>query len=434
MKKLIYLLLSFLCTFNLGFGQEVVPVAFDLVTPIDVNLDAEGTPWVIESGSGMNDGRLSKIHTDGTAEVIVQGLPSHFNFMSEELEGPLSAQVFADGTILVCQGGGPDTLSASILEFHVDDYVAKGAPLTVEDRRNAILHGEWMLAEGFEETNSYSFLVDSDGSYVIVDAAANALVRYTPTTESFEVIAEFPALSNPTPVGPPFIDAVPTKVLAHPDGGYLVSTLTGFPFLDGMASVYHVQADGSMEPYATGLTLVTDMAFDPNDGKLITLQFAAFGQVDTTFTFLFNSAQLVKVDADNGLDTLLTTFGPSPGLALAEDGTAYMTHLFLGQLLKTTLTTGIHSPTTPAVQAARVFPNPTTGPCTVELELDQPAQLRYQVLNSLGQVVEEKSIGFRAAGRQLLDLELSVGALTSGLYQVLVHTGNQSYRVALLLH
>lgn len=433
MKKLIYLF-SVLCSCTqLGYGQEIVPVAFDLVTPIDVNLDAEDTPWVTESGTGMNDGRVSRIQADGTVEVVIEGLPSHFNFATEELEGPLSTQVLADGTILVCQGGGPDAFSASILEFHVDDYVAKGAALTVEDRRSAVLHGAWMLGQGYAETNPYSFLIDSDGSYVIADAAANALVRYSPDTESFEVIADFPALSNPTPIGPPFIDAVPTKVLAHPEGGYLVSTLTGFPFLDGMASVYHVQSDGSMSPYATGLTLVTDMAFDPNDGKLITLQFAAFGEVDSSFTFIFNSAQLVKVDEGNELDTLLTGFGPSPGLALTDDGTAYMTHLFLGQLLKTELSTGLKVLPLPAAQAARVFPNPTAGQCRVELNLSQSGQLHYRLLNNLGQVVQEEALGVLPAGRQELDFDWEDLQLHSGLYQLQFATERERFVAAIIV-
>ena len=47
------------------------------------------------------------------------------------------------------------------------------------------------------------------------------------------------------------------------DGAYYVSQLTGFPFPKGAANIYRVDPrTGRTNVYASGLTNVTDLAFD----------------------------------------------------------------------------------------------------------------------------------------------------------------------------
>ena len=420
MKKTLYtIFLSLLFFSTVLFGQNITPIAFDLSSPIDVNLDTDGNAWVTQSGGGMDDGLVQKISPDGSKETIIEGLPSFFDVMTNELQGALSTQVMADGCIFVCQGGGPDTLSASILEFHWDDYVAKGAPLTTDDRSSIIRCGSWALANGFVESNPYSFVMDGDGNFLISDAAANAIIKYAVDADTFSVLTEFPPFMNPTPVGPPFVDVVPTKILAHPNGGYLVSSLTGFPFLDGAANIYHVQEDGSSSVYVAGLTLVTDMDFDPNDGKLVALQFAAFGPVDTTLGFIFNSAQLIKIDETGALDTLVSGFGPSPGLAFNADGSAYMTHLFIGQLLKSDpISSSVFDFEKPLIKPVSVFPNPNNGKFAAELILEKSNEVHYQLTDLLGKQVASGTLGHLPIGKNLINLDFLNFNIGQGTYQL----------------
>ncbi len=414
-------------------GQNIMPIAFDLAAPIDVNLDADGNPWVTQSGSGMNDGLVQKIHPNGTKETIIEGLPSFFNSMTNELQGALSTQVMADGRIFVCQGGGPDSLSASILEFHWDDYVNKGAPLAPTDRRSIIKSGEWALANGFDESNPYSFVFDQQGNFLISDAAANAIIKYEVATESFSALTVFPPFPNPTPVGPPFVDIVPTKIIAHPDGGYLVSSLTGFPFLDGASKIYRVMDDGTTTDYAAGLTLVTDLEFDPEDGNLVALQFARFGQVDTTFGFIFGSAQLVKVHPDGSLDTLLAGFGPSPGLAIAANGTTYMSHLFLGQLLRTDALSSLFGLQPEPTLPLTLYPNPNEGRFHTRLTLPAPGPLSWRLSDLMGRTVAAGSLGPFPAGDNEIRFDLRKENIGHGVYHLTIVGAGKVFAARVLL-
>ncbi len=424
----ILLLLSFTAS-----AQQILPIAFDLAAPIDVNLDADGNPWVTQSGSGMNDGLVQKIHPDGTKETIIEGLPSYFDFMSNELQGALSTQVMADGRIFVCQGGGPDSLSASIMEFHWDDYVAKGAPLTPADRRSIVKSGEWALANGFDESNPYSFVFDQEGNFLISDAAANAIIKYEVATGTFSALTVFPPFPNPTPIGPPVVQVVPTKIIAHPDGGYLVSSLTGFPFLDGASKIYRVMDDGTTSDYAAGLTLVTDLEFDPNDGNLVAMQFAKFGPVDTTFGFVFGSAQLVKVHPDGSLDTLLAGFGPSPGLAISANGTAYMSHLFLGQLLRTDVLSGLLDFQLPSAKPLQVFPNPSDGRLRANLTLARAGEVTWRLTDLMGRTVASGNAGLLPAGEQEIGFDFTNENTGHGVYQLSLVGGGSVFAARVLL-
>ena len=419
-----YTTLFFLMAGSLLIAQTITPIAFDFVTPVDVNLDADGNAWVTESGNGMALGKVTKVLSDGAKEVIIEGLPSHFDPMTNEIAGALSTQVMDDGTIYVCQGEGTDSLSGAIIEFHWDDYVSKGAPLTPADHRSAIKVSEWALANGYMESNPYSFVVDANGDFIISDAAANAVLKYAVSSNTFSTITSFPDFPNPLPFGPPMVNVVPTKILAHPDGGWLVSSLTGFPFAAGAAKIYHVQENGTINDYLTSLTLITDMAIDPNDNALTILQMANFGPIDTAgnLGFQFNSALVVKETA-GGLDTVLTQFGPGAGLAIATDGSAYMTHLFLGQLLKSDpLPLNTEDIVLAQYKSASIYPNPNAGIFEVQINMENNSDLHFSIIDCNGRTVRTGNLGAFSAGTQILSFDTH--ELQCGLYQILL-TGKE---------
>ena len=82
----------------------------------------------------------------------------------------------------------------------------------------------------------------------------------------------FGNVPNPTPIGPPGIQAVPTGVVKGPDGALYMSQLTGFPFLPGSASVYRIDPrTGAATIYASGFTNAIDLDFG-RDGTLYVLE------------------------------------------------------------------------------------------------------------------------------------------------------------------
>ncbi|MEL6274145.1 MAG: ScyD/ScyE family protein [Bacteroidota bacterium] len=295
--------------------------------------------WLVTSGMGANDGKVCRVTPAGDADIIIDSLPSFFNVATNAVDGALGAWLADDGIIYVMQGGGPDPLSSSILQFSWEDYLTKGSPLLPQERNSAIMVGEWALANGYIESNPYSSFRQETGDLIIADAAANAVFRYHVNGDSLSVVADMPSTPNPTPIGPPFIEPVPSKVLPAPDGnGFLVATYTGFPFPDGEAKIYRISEEGDISIYLEGLTQAIDFAPNPANDDLFILQFARFGpDPDGNLNYLFGSAQLLSADAEGNLDTIASGFGPSAGLAVLPDGSVYTWSVLLkGWLLIST--------------------------------------------------------------------------------------------------
>lgn len=122
------------------------------------------------------------------------------------------------------------------------------------------------------DSNPNALLREGSG-YVAADAGGNDLLRVS-RSGKVSLITTFPDSSvtcNP-PVPP---QAVPTSVVRGPGHAYYVSELTGFPFCEGGAVIWKVKG-GHASVYASGLTNVTDLAFDRR-GTLYAVEIAQHG-------------------------------------------------------------------------------------------------------------------------------------------------------------
>jgi sugar lactone lactonase YvrE len=169
------------------------------------------------------------------------------------------------------------------------------------------------------DSNPYGMLA-LPGHRLVTDAGGNSLLDVA-ANGSISTVATFPKI----PGGPAgsLRDAVPTDVVVGPDGAYYVSTLTGFPFTTGTASVYRVVPGQAPTPYATGLTQLTDLAFGP-DGSLYTLQHAeAFPGVPFPFA---GPGAVKKVPPGGGASSTLVAGGlpRATGLVVGDDGALYV--------------------------------------------------------------------------------------------------------------
>jgi hypothetical protein len=167
------------------------------------------------------------------------------------------------------------------------------------------------------DSNPYGLLALA-GHRLVTDAGGNSLLDVA-ADGSISTVATFPKI--PGPFGPR--DGVPTDVVIGPDGAYYVSTLTGFPFTTGTASVYRVVPGQAPTPYATGLTQLTDLAFGP-DGSLYTLQHAeAIPGVPFPFA---GPGAIRKVPPGGGASSTLVAGGlpRATGLVLGADGALYV--------------------------------------------------------------------------------------------------------------
>lgn len=250
-----------------------------LNNPGGIIVNAAGDVVLTEGGTGNNDARLlatRDLNADGDAmdagemSIIADGLPS-ISFSDptgeEGVFGVADVARDADGNywILAPVVGdeGPSVWIGMIDQNGDFDPLADlGAYEAANDPDQ----------DGVD-SNPFAFIVGPDGMLYVNDSGGNDTLKVNPATgtiTTYAVYAEFP---NPTPIGPPTMDAVPTGIEVDQDGGITVIFLTGFPFPQGgafAAALFDENEDGdALDPdevffIPTGATATTDLGHTPN--------------------------------------------------------------------------------------------------------------------------------------------------------------------------
>ena len=335
MKKQTFLLVLclMLAWVTVSYSQ-LETIAGGLKSPFGLTFDAQGNLWYNELGTGNGDGSVSMRSPDGQTTELINGLPSVFLPDLEELAGCWRTFLTNDHAIVI-SGENAAPIAESLLFFE-RAKINSAAALSPADASSIVAVGPFSRAqEGVEGSNPFSVATNPQGEIFVADAAANAVYKWDAAAGSFSIFARFPNIPNPTPIGPPFINVVPTKLIGLSDGNFLLSTLSGFPFPVGGTSVYKIDPQGNTSVYATGLTMAVDLAIDPTDGNPVVLQFAEFGFAPTP-GFVPGTSQAVKIMPDGQLDTLFKGFGPSSGMAIDAHGDIYVSSLFAGIIQKWT--------------------------------------------------------------------------------------------------
>lgn len=334
MKKLtlthlfIFLILSFT-------SAQLTPITGGLVNPAGIDPDASGNIWLTETGTGMSNGRVLLVRPNGDKVPIITGLPSSYDPVLNETGGPWRTMFLPNNRLAVIVGEGPTPMFGRIMFFNLTGFQPGVSPAkTLRDTVSTIDISRFAAAQaGVTNSNPFSAVLDNDGSWYVVDAGANMIIKVAPNGQR-SVFARFPKVPNPTPIGPPVVDAVPTKIIANPDGGFYVANLTGFPFNAGQASIFSVDKNGNVSTYAKGFTMLTDLILDPRTGDLYALQFGAFGFAPTP-GFVFGSGKVHRIQRGGAFsEVVASNFGPGAGLTLDANGNIYVTSLFTSQLLK----------------------------------------------------------------------------------------------------
>lgn len=137
------------------------------------------------------------------------------------------------------------------------------------------------LGETTYDSDSYD-ITPYRGGYAIADAAANAVLWLGPHAQ-LSLITRLPTKPETVPAGvlgptAQTIDAqaVPTSIAVGRDGALYVGTLRGVPSLPGTADVYRVVPGRAAVAAVTGLSAVTDVAFD-RQGRLLVLEYNTGG-------------------------------------------------------------------------------------------------------------------------------------------------------------
>ncbi len=163
------------------------------------------------------------------------------------------------------------------------------------------------------------------GGYAVADAAANDALEVG-IRGSISLRGVLPTQLVTAPAGvvgaaakTVEVQAVPTSVVVAPDGALYVSELTGYPFVQGSASIWRLSRGHPARVYAGGFTNISAMAIDGH-GDLFVLEINRAGLRETGAP-----GELIEVDAERGRTVLASAGLHSPtGVAVASDGTIYI--------------------------------------------------------------------------------------------------------------
>jgi hypothetical protein len=263
-----------------AFAQEP-PLVTGLNAPRGLSV-VDGSVLVAEQGKGQ----LLLVAPDGGTQVVLGGIPAG---QFDAPEGPTVAG--PDAAIKVGEryfytvAGSLGTIAGSEAVY---TFVAGETPRLLADlgRYEAANNtGGDVDQSGAPEINSNPFDLVTDGGagIFVTDAAANA-VFHVGAGGDIILYAQFADRKNPLfgTIGGPTFDQVPTGLATGPDGALYVTTLTGFPFVQGAARVYRMEDanddgdaldEGETTIFVEGLTTATDLAFG-SDGTLFVTEFS----------------------------------------------------------------------------------------------------------------------------------------------------------------
>ena len=441
--KNIYLTLL-LIFFTIDLPAQLSIVANDLVSPIGIQTDASGNHWVTDNGTGKMDARVLVIRPHGEIIPVITGLPSQIQPSVGEPSGTWRTLFLPNGRLAVVIGEAftPDFGKILIFDFK-RFHLGRSPAKTMSDAVAAIQISTFSLMHT-PESNIYSATIDERGNWYVVDAAANQIVKVTSYGQK-SIFAKFSDIPNPTPIGPPMINAVPTKIIPDNRGGFYVASFTGFPFPEGGASIYSVDKLGKVSLFKSGLSLISDIALDQQTGDLYALQYAKFGFAPTP-GYVLGSSKVWRIKAGNrNLELVAENFGPSAGMSFDRQGNLYVTSLFTSQLLKIPHVLRRYDDNCHFLEAEQgdiptaqqnkldsksslltTYPNPTTDYVTISwVQSETPQYLR--LMDIAGRVVFEKKDLGEGVKEQIIDVK----QLNAGIYNLQLGTteGSESRKI-----
>jgi len=302
-----------------GAAAQVCPgttVTSGLHRPIGMAWSNQGNMIVSETGvQTPHSGRLSIVDPSGTRRTLLDALPSGPSDVGDPA-GPAGI-VMRGRTAYVLMSIGDSVLAgplptrqipnpavsspifSSVLAVHFSASVEKrtaGFTLSKADQGTLAAGGRVLLSNGGGDTIEIELVTDFpdyvpdpvpgfpqivrgsnpfgltlvDGHLYVTDGGRNGMWDVDLASGAHTMLATFPTIPNPLPIGGPVIEAVPTGI-AYAEGRLLVTLFRGVPFAPGSSSVVEIdKATGAWSTFIGGLK--TAIGVLPVGGGYLVLQ------------------------------------------------------------------------------------------------------------------------------------------------------------------
>ena len=245
--------------------------ASGLMAPLGITQGSNGYLWVTEQGDGNgNTGRVSVITPDGKVWPAITGFLSVIN--PENSPSGLTHLSYKDGKLYILHGVLGKLFIADVSNFKpgvTDPMLAATLP---SETINLFVLGS-SFKNHKHESNVYNLTWGPNDNLYITDAAANAIVRRNPN-KALSIFAEL--LPYEGKDGP--IDFVPTGIV-YDGNKFLVSSLSGFPFIEGISTIQQIDKSGNISLYKSGFTTIVDIVLTASYQPLV-VSFANFALPD----------------------------------------------------------------------------------------------------------------------------------------------------------
>ncbi|WP_194777306.1 ScyD/ScyE family protein [Pararhodonellum marinum] len=290
--------------------------ASGLKAPIGMDMDHKKWLWVAEAGTGNDDSQLSVFLPNGNKFVAIQNFPSEFR-AAEGISVGLNHVLIQGNTIWMLHDKG-FLFKADINGFAPGRATIDWSHLQKEDIATFVV--DYDFEDDTNMSNPYNMAFGPNGHLYITDAGANAIIKRDPSGH-LSVFATLPRTQNPLPVGPPFVEAVPTGIVF--DGQkFLVTGLLGFPFPEGRAKIFAIDLNGVVSEYKDGLSSLTDIEKVSADKYVIT-EFARFA-LGAGWTS--NTGRLLQIN--QGQETTLLDLIDTPTSVVSAGSGVYFVNSF----------------------------------------------------------------------------------------------------------
>jgi len=256
-------------------------------------------------------GRISRVDSNGVRTTVTDQFPS--SQTSENLVSGVADVAFIGDTLYAitagsgCSHGVPNT-DNGIFRVGGDGSITLVADLSAFQKAHPVAHPE---ADDFEPDGTWYSMVAVRGSLYAVEPNHGELDRIT-TGDAISRVADISASQG---------HIVPTSVAYH--GVFYVGNLNTFPITPGASKILQITPGGSVSTVATGLTMITGVAFDSR-GRMYVLENTVTAGFPTP-----GEGEIVRITGGKK-EVIVSGLALPTAMTFGPDGALYVSNLGFG--------------------------------------------------------------------------------------------------------